>query len=178
MALGMTNLGMGFLSTDPRRKKGVAGGPPHAAQYKDTSGITGDPTSGTPGFGSPLAGLGGGLFPKPAVFPPPDPNRMTLTAAETIAQKKARGIATTHENIGSLAVGYREKQAAGGIPQEEQRTQKIIDAREAEEYQRTIFKPAEQEAARFRAQALAAKNLFHQTSEKSKRLRLHTQGQI
>ncbi len=161
-----SSLGSGFLSntgTNPRdQKKQPTGGSIHAGQYTDTSPtITGNPNDGI-GFSSPT-NASAGLW-TPPVAPAPDPEYMPKTSQEWKDQNEARGIADTHDNMGSLAVDFRESEAAltaAGKPTvTEQRDTKILDTRAAEEHKRTITDPAAAEAHNFRMQAKAAKDLF------------------
>ena len=138
-----SSLGSGFLSntgTNPRdQKKQPTGGSIHAGQYTDTSPtITGNPNDGI-GFSSPT-NASAGLW-TPPVAPAPDPEYMPKTSQEWKDQNEARGIADTHDNMGSLAVDFRESEAAltaAGKPTvTEQRDTKIPDTRAAEEHKRT-----------------------------------------
>jgi hypothetical protein len=154
--------GTGFLNTDPRSKKNPKGGSISASQDTDTSVMnTGDISSGSMGFGSKSAFTGGGMFekiePKPAT---PGP----MTASETTAQRESKGVASSHQNMGSLAVDFRAsekvksdagQQTIGGA-----REAKILKERADREYQRTVTAPAEAEQAKFRAQAAGAQKFM------------------
>ncbi len=165
--------GTGMLSTDPRTKKNATGGSIHAGQKTDTSVlITGNRSDGTIGYGDPSA-FTGGLFTKPAVAPAPDFNDssgygMEKTSAEIEELTEGRGVANTQANTGSLAVDFRAseqaKTDAGEQTTTQERATKVIDARGAEEYKRTISEPFQAEQAKFRSQALSAKNLLGQYS--------------
>ena len=172
------SFGTGMLSTDPRKGGSrPTGGSIHAAQGVDTSVlITGNKSDGTIGFGDPSA-FTGGLFQKPTIAPAPDFEKqsgygMEKTAAETEKLTESRGVADTHENLGSLAVDFRaDEQAktdAGEQTTTQQRATKILDTRAADEHKRTILDPAAEEQAKFRAESLRAKNLIHASSNSVK----------
>lgn len=157
------NMGMGFLPTDPRAKKGPTGGSYKAGQPKDSSAvITGDPSTGSIGFASTSAR--GDLFSEPYTAPAPDPEFAPRTASETTELRESRGVATTHQNMGTLAVDFRKEEQArkerGEQTVQEARDAKILDARTADEYKRTVLDPAAAEAAKFRAQAAGAKQFM------------------
>ncbi len=156
------NFGTGFLPTDPRTKKRPTGGSIKATQPSDTSSvITGNPADSGIGFASASARGGGGLFAEPYVAPKPDYDK---TAAETVEDRAASGVASSAQNMGSLAVDFRAseqaKKDAGETTATERRTTKILDQRSADEHKRTITDPAAAESRRFRAQAQAAKDMF------------------
>jgi len=151
MAINFNNLGMGFLPTDPRAKKLPTGGSISASQPKDTSVIiTGNPADMGIGFGSSKA-IGRTLL-APPTGPKLAPEPMT--EAERTSLKESRGVATTHENMGSLA------QSPGVAAAAEARAQKVIDTREADAYKRNILDPMYAEAGKFRSQAAAAKDML------------------
>jgi hypothetical protein len=75
-----------------------------------------------------------------------------MTATETREDRKAKGLASTHQNMGSLAVDFRAsekaKKDAGQETITERRAGRILSARADSEYQRTVTAPAEAEQAR------------------------------
>jgi hypothetical protein len=159
------NFGTGLgLSTNPRDQSTRAtGGSIKAGQYKDSSSIiTGNPQDSI-GFSSPKNVL---TNPSDPVAPTaaPDLNYKPKTSSEWITQNKESGIADTHANMGSLAMGFRESEAAlsaAGKPTViEARDTEILRSRAAEEHKRLITEPAAAEALKFRSQAAAAKNMF------------------
>jgi hypothetical protein len=154
MAFGF---GTGFLPTDPRNTKGPKGGSIKASQSKDSSVInTGDPTSRGIGFASPSA-----MSAKPGVAAAPSWEAQPKTAAEIKELTESRGVATTGQNMGSLAVDFRASEKAksdtGEQTTTEKRATKVLDARSAAEHQRTVLEPASAEAQKFRQQAAGAK---------------------
>ncbi len=153
--------GTGFLNTDPRTQKGPKGGSIHASQDKDSSVInTGDMSDGSMGFASKSAFSGGGMFDKAKPHAAQDPEYQPRTAAETRQIRTDRGVAASHENMGSLAVAHRAtekaKTDAGQETNAERDAGSILKARADKEYQRTILEPAEREGAKFRAKAESA----------------------
>jgi hypothetical protein len=157
MGLGF---GTGFLATDPRSKKNPKGGSIHAAQDVDTTVMNTGNMNDSMGIGyaSNRASAGTGMFAKPYVAPKPD---YAKTAAETVAQREEQGIASSHQNMGSLAVDFRKSEqalkSAGKQTVTEGRAAKILDTRAAAEHRRLVTDPAQREATKFRNQAAAAK---------------------
>ncbi len=159
-----TGLGLG-TGVNPRNQSDRAtGGTTKAGQYKDTSSIiTGNPNDSI-GFSSPTNTSGLNLPQTTQPTAAPNPEYMPKTSSEWTEQNKERGIADTHANMGSLAVDFRESEAAltaAGKPTVvEQRDTRILDVRGAEEEKRLITEPAAAEALKFRQQAQAAKDMF------------------
>jgi hypothetical protein len=165
MTLG--RFGTGFLNSDPRKGQHPTGGSIHAAQGKDTSVlITGNPEDSF-GYGNKDA-----FSTQNESYVPneSDPNSFRRTAAETRELRESRGVAKSHENMGSLAVDFRKseegKRKIGEQTETSKRATKILDARAAAEYQRNVTGPAEWEAAKFRAQAAGAKAYMDQFTHK------------
>jgi hypothetical protein len=98
---------------------------------------------------------------KPGVAAAPSWEAQPKTAAEIKELTESRGVATTQQNMGSLAVDFRAsekaKSDAGEQTTTERRAAKVLDARSAEEHQRTVLEPAAAEAQKFRQQAAGAK---------------------
>lgn len=151
----LSTFGKGFLPTDPRGASGGSGptgGSEKASQYQDTYSL--ESGEGGFGFASPKARVP--MVSKPQVAPPPNRWNTLLTEEERTDLKESKGVATTHANTALEALDPMRN-----LAQEKQtRSQKVIGTREADEYKRTILDPAANEAAKFRAQALAAKDMF------------------
>jgi hypothetical protein len=156
--------GTGFLNTDPRNKKRAKGGSSKAGQDIDTSVMnTGDISSGSMGFGSKSAFTGGGMFEKNELRPA---TQGPMTESEITAKREAGGVASSHQNMGSLAVDLRAdekarsdagQQTIGGA-----REAKVLKQRADSEYQRTVLEPAAAEQRKFRNQAAGAQKFMGQ----------------
>ena len=148
MALGF---GSGFLPTDPRKKKLPKGGSIQASQYKDTSVLQSGKMGDSIGYASPTA-----TATAPG-RPPIGPQQ--LTQEEKSAGLVKAGVATTHENMGDLAVQYRADadaaRASGGLSIDDKRALKVIDTRAANEYKYNVTDPAQSALGASRAQGAA-----------------------
>jgi len=145
----------GYLSTDPRKKKGPTGGSISAAQSRDSSVIqTGDPKDSI-GFASPSAGTTTGGVSRTSEYYRPH------TAQEFADRKVSQGIAPTHESMGALSQQYRADadaaHAAGQLSVSDKKAQKVIDMRKADDYNVNVVAPANERLTQQKAVSSAQK---------------------
>jgi hypothetical protein len=97
---------------------------------------------------------------------PKDAVQGERTASEITAQRESSGVASSHQNMGSLAVDFRAsekaKSDAGQQTVRGTSESRILKRRADTEYQRTVLEPAAAEQSKFRAQAAGAQKFMGQ----------------
>ena len=169
----MATFGGGFLGTDSRKKQGLTGGSAKASQGNQGSMmITGDPKDGNIGFGDARAFQMYGGTPSFKPAPAPDPEYREQTASERTELFESRGVAETHDNMGSLSVDFRASEKAktdsGILNVQDTKDKGILDRRKADEYKRTVTDPQNQRDAYRKAQQRAMSQFLGRDEAKMK----------